>query len=191
MDPDRRRAMIVAAALPLVVEYGSAVTTAKIARAAGIGEGTIFRVFPDKEALLAACLAEALNPDDTVAHLASIPLDQPLAARLTEAAELLRGRMERMGAVIVALAGPGGPAGRPPRPTPPAGTPPPDREAAMAESVTALAALFEPDAARLRLPPERLAATFHLLLMTAGRTGATTTLTTDQIVDLFLHGALA
>ncbi|MEV5460280.1 DUF6069 family protein [Streptomyces cellulosae] len=34
--------MIVQAAVPLITEYGSAVTTAKIARAAGIGEGTIF-----------------------------------------------------------------------------------------------------------------------------------------------------
>src|SRR5690349_12521793 len=66
MDADQRRAMIVAAALPLVVEYGASVTTAKIARAAGIGEGTIFRVFPDKETLLKACVAEAVRPDDTV-----------------------------------------------------------------------------------------------------------------------------
>ncbi|MFF8595875.1 hypothetical protein ACF061_31460 [Streptomyces sp. NPDC015220] len=42
MEPDQRRAMIVAMALPLVIEYGASVSTAKIARAAGIGEGTIF-----------------------------------------------------------------------------------------------------------------------------------------------------
>ncbi|WP_462203942.1 TetR/AcrR family transcriptional regulator, partial [Frankia sp. CcWB3] len=107
MDPDQRRAMIVTAALPLVIEYGTSVTTAKIARAAGIGEGTIFRVFADKEALLAACLTEALRPDDTATHLAAIPLDQPLPARLTEAAEVLRGHMARLGAVAGALAATG------------------------------------------------------------------------------------
>ncbi|WP_331763944.1 helix-turn-helix domain-containing protein [Streptomyces anthocyanicus] len=37
-------------------------STAKIARAAGIGEGTIFRAFADKDALLAACMAEAVRP---------------------------------------------------------------------------------------------------------------------------------
>lgn len=53
--------MIVAAALPLVVEYGAV-------------------------------------------HLESIELDRPLAARLTEAAGVLRGHLARMGAVAGALA---------------------------------------------------------------------------------------
>ena len=36
--------MIIQTAIPLIAEYGAAVTTAKVARAAGIGEGTIFRL---------------------------------------------------------------------------------------------------------------------------------------------------
>lgn len=190
MDPDQRRAMIVAAALPLVVEYGASVTTAKIARAAGIGEGTIFRVFPDKDTLLAACMAEALRPDDTVTHLESIALDQPLAARLTEAADVVRGHMARIGAVAGALAA----AGRLERVA--AAKPgrdhrPPDREAGLAGPRAALAALFEPDRDALRLAPERLADAFQLLLMSAGRPGAPDPLTTEELVDLFLHGAFA
>jgi AcrR family transcriptional regulator len=188
MDPDQRRAMIVAAALPLVIEYGAAVTTAKIARAAGIGEGTIFRVFDDKDALLAACMAEAVRPDTTVAHLESISLDQPLAARLTEAAETLRGYLTRMGAVAGALAS----AGRLERPasskTGKDGRSP-DREAGFAAPRAALAALFEPERASLRLAPERLADAFQMLLMT-GRSGAPEPLTTEELVDLFLNGAL-
>ncbi|TMR39695.1 TetR/AcrR family transcriptional regulator [Nonomuraea zeae] len=108
MSPEQRREMIVRAALPLVVEYGTSLTTAQVARAAGIGEGTIFRAFGDKDALLAACMAEALRPDDTLAHVASISLDQPLAERLIEAAEALRGYLARMGAVAGALAASGG-----------------------------------------------------------------------------------
>ncbi|WP_329431854.1 TetR/AcrR family transcriptional regulator [Streptomyces sp. NBC_01280] len=115
MDPEQRRAAIVAAALPLVIEYGASVTTAKVARAAGIGEGTIFRVFDDKNALLAACMAEAARPDTTVAHLESISMDQPLADRLAEAADTMRGHMTRMGAVAGALAA----SGRLERPAPP------------------------------------------------------------------------
>jgi AcrR family transcriptional regulator len=103
MTPDHRRAMIVAAALPLVAESGTAVTTAQIARAAGIGEATIFRVFADKEELLDACTAEALSPDHAVRELASISLDEPLAVRLTEAAEALRAHLDRIGAVIGTL----------------------------------------------------------------------------------------
>ncbi|MFI5797960.1 TetR/AcrR family transcriptional regulator [Streptomyces sp. NPDC051677] len=189
MKPDQRRAMIVAAALPLVVEYGASVSTAKIARAAGIGEGTIFRAFADKDALLAACMAEAVRPDDTVAHLESIALDQPLAARLTEAAEVMHGYMARMGAVAGALA----PAGRLERPAAsPSGTDrrSPDREAGLAAPRAALAALFEPDQDALRLAPERLADAFQLMLMSAGRPGAPDPLTTQELVDLFLNGAL-
>src|SRR5687767_11332754 len=103
MSPEQRRAMIVAAALPLVVEHGAAVTTAQVARAAGIGEGTVFRAFADKDELLAACMAEALRPDATLAHVRAIDLDQPLADRLVEAVETLRAYMSRMGAVAGAL----------------------------------------------------------------------------------------
>ncbi|QLH19857.1 TetR/AcrR family transcriptional regulator [Streptomyces sp. Rer75] len=185
MDPDQRRKMIVAAALPLVVEYGAAVTTAKIARAAGIGEGTIFRVFPDKDTLLAACVAEATRPDDAVAHLEAIDLDQPLTTRLTEAAEVMRGHMTRIGA----LAATGRLERRPPGESAEGGGLP-DREAGLAAPRAALAALLEPDRESLRLAPERLADSFQLLLMFAGRSGVNDPLTTDELVDLFLHGAL-
>ncbi|NGO72657.1 TetR/AcrR family transcriptional regulator [Streptomyces boncukensis] len=187
MSPDQRRAMIVTAALPLVIEYGGAVTTAKIARAAGIGEGTIFRVFPDKDALLGACMDEAVRPDDTVAHLASIALDQPLAARLTEAAEVVRGYMDRIGDVAGALAAVGKLSRTPPGEEEPA----PDREAGLAAPRSALAALFEPDREALRLSPERLADAFQMFLMSTGRPGAPEPLSTRELVELFLHGALA
>ncbi|GFE15123.1 TetR family transcriptional regulator [Streptomyces glebosus] len=95
--------MIVAAALPLVAEYGAAVTTSQIARAAGIGEGTIFRAFKDKDELLDACVTEAVGTDHVLRALASISLDEPLPARLAEAAEALHAHLERMGTVVGAL----------------------------------------------------------------------------------------
>ncbi|MFE0766621.1 TetR/AcrR family transcriptional regulator [Streptomyces smyrnaeus] len=187
MDPEQRRAMIISAALPLVVEYGPLVTTAKIARAAGIGEGTIFRVFTDKEELLAACLEEALRPEDTVAHLGGISLDQPLAARLVEAAGVMRGHMDRIGEVAGALAS----RGKVER----AGTADMEegqraRESGLAAPRAALAALLEPEREALRLAPERLADLFQLMLMSAGRSGVRD-VSDAEIVDLFLHGALS
>ncbi|WP_406214682.1 TetR family transcriptional regulator [Streptomyces decoyicus] len=106
--------MIVAAALPLVAEYGAAVTTSQIARAAGIGEATIFRAFKDKDEVLDACVAEAVGTDHVLRELASISLDEPLAGRLTEAAEALRAHLERLGTVIGALHASGHRRGRQP-----------------------------------------------------------------------------
>lgn len=106
-------------ALPLVAEHGTAVTTGQIARAAGIGEATIFRVFADKDELLDACVAEALRPDHVLAEIEAIPLDQPLPARLTEASAAIEAYLARMGLVIGALHA----TGRPGRPLPAPGAP--------------------------------------------------------------------
>lgn len=188
MATEERRAMIVATALPLIVEYGSAVTTAKIARAAGIGEGTIFRVFQDKESLLRACLAEVSRPDETVAFLESIPLDQPLARRLTEAADTMRAYLGRMGAVVAALARAG--AAPPPDLSRRAGADRSDeRDTAFDAPRQALVELFEPERDELRFAPERLADAFQRMLMAADRPGAPGALTTEELVDLFLNGA--
>ncbi|TYB64441.1 TetR/AcrR family transcriptional regulator [Nonomuraea sp. PA05] len=235
MSPEQRREMIVRAALPLVVEYGTSVTTAQIARAAGIGEGTIFRAFGDKETLLAACMAEAARPDDTLAHVAAISLDLPLAERLEEAADTLRGYLARMGAVAGALAASGGLRREPgllagARPGQEAATgtsdaragstagsstsagssgtadgpsqgaaapggggspggPVSGREASMAATREALTGLFEPEHDRLRAAPERLADAFAFMTMAVGR-GGPSPLTSAELVDLFLNGAL-
>src|SRR6476619_8493473 len=64
MAPDDRRRAIVRALVPLLVERGGEVSTREIAQAAGIAEGTIFRVFPDKKSLMRAAAEEAINPAD-------------------------------------------------------------------------------------------------------------------------------
>ncbi|MFJ4185092.1 TetR/AcrR family transcriptional regulator [Kitasatospora sp. NPDC089509] len=191
MTPEGRREMIVRAALPLVIEYGTSVTTAQIARAAGIGEGTVFRVFSDKDSLLAACLAEALRPDDAVGHLAAIDPEQPLADRLVEAAEAIGGYLARMAAVSGALAASGGAQGRAPQSSDRDGEPA-GRERLSTATTQALAALFEPERDNLLMPPEQLAVAFQLLIMAAGLQGGTgpAPLSYRDVVELLLHGAL-
>ena len=78
LPPEERRSAIVAATIPLLVEHGEAVTTRQIADAAGIAEGTIFRVFPDKDALVAAAVEAALDPEPFEQALEAIDPDQPL-----------------------------------------------------------------------------------------------------------------
>jgi AcrR family transcriptional regulator len=76
--PEERRRAIVEATVPLLVEHGQEVTTRQIADAAGIAEGTIFRVFPDKEALLAAAVDAGLDLAPFERAVESIDPDQPL-----------------------------------------------------------------------------------------------------------------
>ena len=185
MSKEDRREMIVAAALPLLVEHGSAVTTLQIAKAAGIGEATVFRAFADKDELLDACVSAALRNDHVLAEFDAVPLDQPLAARLTEAAATMHAYLDRMGAVIGALHGSGRRGERPADKSATGG-----RAAAVERTHQAVIRLLEPDRAALRLPVEQLAVIFLGILMgrRGGPGGAETSV--ETLVDVFLHGVV-
>src|SRR6186997_786846 len=92
LPPSERRAEIVAATLPLLLAHGSSVTTRQIAEAAGIAEGTIFRVFPDKERLIEAVVEAAFDTRAVDEALARIPATLPLEDRLVAAVDILRRR---------------------------------------------------------------------------------------------------
>lgn len=216
MSPEQRRAMIVAAALPLVAERGAAVTTSQIARVAGIGEGTVFRVFADKDELLDACVNEATDPGHVLRELASISLDDPLADRLAQAVEALRAHLERMGAVIGALHSTGyrlrrgtGERGAPSGPedgrhapeegrrtaedrhAPEGGDASRGREASMRAIHEALVELIEPDRAALRLEPAKVASVFMGMLFTRPlATSGGAEPSPEELVDILLHGTL-
>lgn len=177
MAVEDRRAAILAAVVPLVLERGPAVTTRALAEAAGVAEGTLFRAFADKTDLLDAVVEAALDPTPAEEALAAIPLDLPLADRLERAVAVLRDRVEvhiRIVAVAQAI-GATTDHDRAPSPLP------------------RLEALVAPDAQRLRLPPDQTA---HLL---RGFTVANVhpvfhpgpARTSAEIVSLFLHGLLA
>ncbi|MEY2422095.1 MAG: hypothetical protein QOI95_2162 [Acidimicrobiaceae bacterium] len=85
--------MIVQATLPLLLENGEMVTTRQIADAAGIAEGTIFRVFDDKDAVIAAVIDAALDDEPLERALAAIDLSAPFEASVVAAIEILQQRV--------------------------------------------------------------------------------------------------
>ena len=190
MSPERRREMIIAAALPLVAEHGAALTTSRVARAAGIGEATIFRVFEDKEALLRACIKEAVDPENVLRQLRSIELSDPLAERLVEAAEALDAHLTRMGTVIGAVHASGLPNQRSTRDlkSPEARKRIADRYASQTATREAIVDLIEPDRENLRVPVETAADVF--LRASWGRQPAEEKVDRRAMVDVLLNGAL-
>jgi len=169
LPPEERRARIVEATLPLLLAHGTALTTRQIAEAAGIAEGTIFRVFPDKESLIAAVVEAALDTTAVDAQLEAIDATVPLDDRLIAAVEILR---RRMADVLQLRAAVGILDQRP------------------SADLGALAAVFEPDRASLRRDPVQAA---HLLrgLTLAGTHPSLAPeqpLTSEEIVSLLLDG---
>lgn len=69
LPPEERRRALVDATLPLIREHGLTVSTRQIAEAAGIAEGTIFRVFSSKADLVDATIADAVSPDRLLERL--------------------------------------------------------------------------------------------------------------------------
>ena len=139
LPPDERRQSIIDAALPLIAAQGSAVRTRDLAHAAGIAEGTIFRVFPDKETLIEACVDEVLSPAALSASFAHIDVNQPLETRLQLAVEVIQRRTQRMFQLMSAL-------------NLPRKSIRSRAEFAEAET-TALAGIIEPEADRFRFEP--------------------------------------
>jgi AcrR family transcriptional regulator len=93
MPPDERRAAIIAAVVPLLREHGEAVTCRQIAEAAGIAEGTIFRVFADKDEMLLAAFDREVDLAPLEAAIRSLDSSLPFEERLIEATELVQRRV--------------------------------------------------------------------------------------------------
>jgi AcrR family transcriptional regulator len=75
-DAERNRARILAAAAEVFAERGLVVTMDEIARRAGVGVGTVYRRFPDKELLIDALFEQRIG---ALVALASVARERPSA----------------------------------------------------------------------------------------------------------------
>ncbi|MCW2757381.1 MAG: TetR/AcrR family transcriptional regulator [Nocardioidaceae bacterium] len=96
MSPDERRADLVAATMPLLRKHGRKVSTRQIAQAAGVAEGTIFRVFATKEELVEAAIAQAFAPGRMSADLDALDRDLPFRERMVALVALLQHRFQEI-----------------------------------------------------------------------------------------------
>jgi AcrR family transcriptional regulator len=103
LPPEERRAAIAEATLTLLLEGGPSVTTRQIAEAAGIAEGTIFRVFDDKDAVLRAAIDLAFDTAPTERALEAIDRTQPFEAQLVEAVGIIQERMHTIWHLVSAV----------------------------------------------------------------------------------------
>jgi AcrR family transcriptional regulator len=100
MAPDDRRAAIIEATIPLLKEHGILVTTKQIAEAAGVAEGTIFGVFPDKPSLIRAALMTIFDPSPLERALSAIDPEEDLRGRLVDTTQILTRGMKESGKLI-------------------------------------------------------------------------------------------
>lgn len=182
LPAEQRRAHLVAATLPLVLAHGRDISTRAIARAAGVAEGTIFRVFASKDELVDAAVQAAFDPAQAVREISAIDRSAPLEQRLGAAVRVLQGRLAGLQRLLDAL---GGQVQQPRRR--------PDyaaHAARLAPVTEALSDLLAPDRDRLRRSPEQAARLLRAAVfagthpfMTEGHP-----LSDTEIVDLLLHG---
>jgi AcrR family transcriptional regulator len=180
LPPEVRRASIIAAALPLIRIHGTAVTTAQIAMAAGIAEGTLFRVFPDKDSLIGAALQTAFDPAPAERELAAIDPDLGLRHRVICAVDILRRRVESIWQLMAILGM------TPPVQTVLAARPVPSQDGVM----VLLTALFAPHREELRCEPAHAARLLRMMTFAGAhpKINEGTPLTSPEVVAVLLDG---
>jgi AcrR family transcriptional regulator len=193
LPPDERRASLVAAAIPLIAEHGLKVTTKQIATAAGVAEGTVFRVFTDKTELVQAAITSAFDPELTLAELGAIDIDLPLHKRCLEITTVLQSRLVAVFKIMIAVRmAPGQPKYRPKFgsiPGPP-GHPGPPVDPRTEEIVAEILRLLEPDRDRFTCPVTEVARLFRLLTFSGSHPFISDgqVLTAEQITSTILDG---
>jgi AcrR family transcriptional regulator len=187
MSPDDRRASIIAVTMPLLREKGRVVSTREIARAAGIAEGTIFRVFDSKEDLIDATVHSAFDNSTLLVELAEVDRALCLRDRLAAAVAIMQEHLEGVFALMTVLHA----SGQPMRPPTHDGDAHQRREQATAELDAAFVELIGADAELLRVSAMQFIGYLRMLTLSSVHPmlGGQSS-TPEELVDVLLEGAL-
>jgi len=196
LPPDERRASLVAAAIPLISEHGLKVTTKQIATAAGVAEGTIFRVFTDKTELIQAAINSAFDPELTLRELGAIDIGLPLHDRCLKITTVLQSRLVAVFKIMIAMRmAPGQPKYRPkfgsaPGPPAPPGAPGAPFDPRTEQIFNEVVRLLEPDSDEFTRPVTDVANTLRLLTFSGSHPFISdgNLLTAEQITSTVLDG---
>lgn len=192
LPPAERRQRIIDAVVPLLIQHGPELTTRQIAEAAGVAEGTLFRVFPDKRTLLVATATDVLNPTDGEGGIArAVAEKDALRDKVIAAAQHIAERMERGMLVMMALRAT---VLRDGRGEELASGPPPFLQEANRALIQALSRyVFEPHADELRVTPQTAAIILRSLAFGNGHPGTDPAhrLDDDAIADACLNGVIS
>jgi AcrR family transcriptional regulator len=175
MSPEERRSHILDAAIPLLREHGPDFSTKQLAEAAGVAEGTLFRAFGDKEAILSAAVERYFDPEPFRNALRGIDPDESTVVKIRHVLQLLSDRFTGVIGFMSALRG----VARPPR-----------RGTDDREWIGILAQLFRPE--EVAIPIETLGFYLRLLAFGAAMPPITSeyVFTIDELLELVTHGVL-
>ncbi|HWH26580.1 MAG TPA: TetR/AcrR family transcriptional regulator [Pseudolysinimonas sp.] len=173
MTPDDRREALVTAVMPLIQQFGRDISTRQIAEAAEVAEGTIFRVFPDKDSLIDAVVDKMLDQEHLNRALRGIDPTLPLEQKLHSILFHLRSRFTEVFHLMAAL-GMHGPPKRPRR----------------EEWREIIADLLRPDEDRLSVSADQVAVYLRMIAFSASIPAVNEpyVFTTDELAALVISG---